>query len=107
MKALVLTLTLIACTPATQLEQMCLAQYDRCAFGQYDQLARYRRGVIEIDERLCDENWPLCEFAIYHELGHANGNASEHDADCYAWNHSSEPARREASRYLGELQCAN
>lgn len=109
--ALLLCIVLFAsCTPSAQLRQLCESQYDRCAFGQYGQLARFRRGVIEIDEARCNRAWPLCEHGIWHELGHANGHASELEANCYALAHESLPARRAAVETLGtgwEQQCSN
>lgn len=99
------------CTASAQIAQLCDAEGQRCAL--VDGLPRigvYRSitGTIEIDRARCDANWPLCEWAVYHEIGHATGKLSEHEANCFALAHSSMPARRAAEQLLGagwEREC--
>lgn len=104
-------LALYACTPSTQLAQLCDAEGGRCTFADgLPRLGQYSRstGAIQIDRAQCDADWPLCEWAIYHELGHARGFTSERDANCFALQRASMPARRAAERTLGagwETQC--
>ncbi len=107
-----LLLTLAACSPSAQLAQVCSAQGAKCVFlpglsrtGQY----QTRTGTILIDSDRCDADWPYCAWTLQHELGHASGLSSEQDANCYALQRTSMPARRAAEARLGsgwEAQCA-
>ena len=101
MYRVLLPLVLHSCTPSAQLKQLCESQYDRCSFGTYGRLARMSHGEIQIDRRTCDRDWPLCAFAIEHEIGHARGAGSEIAANCYAYAHSELPARRASEELFG------
>jgi len=68
----------------------CDAERVTCAFRASTTLAAMLPdGTIMLSTPMCEADPVLCAFALWHEIGHVRGEASENAADCYAGSHAS------------------